>query len=224
MRIKIYIIAMMLCINQTINTCMAQDNSIKAFLFLSVFCEESDSYPEQTTQLIKDFQNYYDTFSYECTRPLVVPVDTLFLDSLKNYERYTIQLFKIQRNPFIPTYYILRITSCDTYRFSFPEELWIRICGYRESDLKVFFDALRQQGLKKKELLYMIEQWCNLDEMFREIDWDCLVKGYNKKNTCSSCYISGANIYYKARYGGSEDDIYAVFSKKPLAGTLFEFE
>lgn len=221
---KIYIVAMMLCMNQSINTCMAQDNDIKAFLFLSIFCEESDFCFEGSAQRIMDFQSNYETFSYECTKPLVIPIDTFFCDSLKSYEKYTIQLFKIHRNSFIPTYYILRVVSCDTYRFSFSEELWIRICGYRESDLKVFFDALRRQGLKKKEISNIIALWCNSDEMFREIDWDCLMEGYNKKNTHTSCYKSGSNIYYKARHGGREDDIYAVFSKKPIAGTLIEFD
>ena len=215
----IFIIIMTLCIN----LCMAQNENMKAFLFLSVFCEESDSNYEQSAQIINDIQDHYNKFSYKSTKPLVIPVDTFSCDSLKSYEKYTIQLFKIQRNTFIPPYYILRVTSCDTYRFSFSEELWIRLSGYRESDIKVFFDALRKQGLKKREIVDMVNQWRKTDELFRELDWDCLLKGYFKNNTCSSCYISGANIYYKARYGGREDDIYAVFSEKPLAGSLLKF-
>lgn len=208
----------------TNNICVAQGKDIKAFLFLSIFCEESNSYLEGSAQRLKDIQKLYENFSYECTRPLVIPVDTFSCDSLKSYEKYTIQLFKIQRNTFIPSYYILRVTSCDTYRFSFSEELWIRLSGYRESDIKVFFDALRKQGLKKREIVDMVNQWRKTDELFRELDWDCLLKGYFKNNTCSSCYISGANIYYKARFGRMEDDIYADFSKRPLSGTLYRFD
>lgn len=207
-----------------ISPCMAQNDNIKSFLFLSIFCEESDSYYEQSGQTIIDFQHQYETFSYWSTNPLVIPVDTILCDSLKDHEKYSIQLFKIQRNTFIPPYYILRVISCDTYRFSFPEELWIRICGYRESDLKVFFDALRKQGMKKRDIIDMVNQWRNSDEMFCELDWDCLMEGYFKNKTCYSCYISGANIYYKARYGGRESDIYSDFSKKTLSGTLQELD
>lgn len=223
MQTKICIIAMMLCMNQVFNTCVAQNDDIKSFLFLSVFCDWSDYWINQASNIIEDFQNDYDKFSYECTRPLEIPVDTLYFDSLLSYEKYTIQLFKIQRNPKLPTYYILRVVGCDTYKFNFRDQLWIRISGYRESDLKVFFDALRQQGLKKRDLKFMIEQWCNSDEMFREIDWDCLLKGYFKNDTRSDCYISNSNIVYKLQYLGEKDDIYATFSKKILAGCLYKY-
>lgn len=222
MTIKNIISAVLLSITLSTNLCNAQDKT-KAFLFLSVFCEESDSYYELSADIVKRFDSIYENFSYECTKPLVIPVDTFHRDPLKSYEKYTIQLFKI-RSSHTPAYYILRLSSCDTYKFSFPEELWIRISGYRESDLKVFFDALRKRGLKKKEIIDMVNQWRNADEMFCELDWDCLLKGYFKNITCYSCYVSGANIRYKACYLGEDNDIYAVFSKKTLAGTLFKFD
>ena len=222
--IKSIFIAVLLSIILSTNLCNAQEDKTKAFLFLSVFCEEANSYFEQSADFIKEFHTWYDNFSYEYTNPAEIPVDTIWHDSLQSYEKYTIQLFKIKKSSHSPIYYILKISSCDTYRFSFPETLWIRLSGYRESDIKVFLDALRKQGLKKREIIEMVNQWCISDEMFREIDWDCLLKGYYKNNTHSDCFVSGANIRYKMRYWGQESDIYAIFSKKPLAGTLFEFD
>ena len=205
------------------NLCHAQDHNTKAFLFLSVFCEESDSYYEQSADIIKRFDTLYENFTYECTKPLAIPTSRFIKDSLMDYEKYTIQLFKIKRTR-IPSYYIMRIASCDTYLFSFPEELWIRICGYRESDLKVFFDALKKRGVTNNEISEMVESWCDANELFREIDWNCLMNGYFKNDTHSSCYASGSNIWYKARYLGEKNDIYAVFSSKPLAGILLKLD
>lgn len=222
MTIKNIFVTILLIIFLSINICNAQDKT-KAFLFLSVFCEESGFYYERSVDIVNVFDSIYEKFSYECTKPIEIPVSPNARDALMDYEKYTIQLFKI-RSIYNPAYYVLRLSSCDTYKFSFSEELWIRISGYRESDLKVFFDALNKRGLKKTEILEIVDLWRNSDEMFREIDWDCLMKGYFNNNTHSSCYVSGANIRYKVRYLGGEDDIYAVFSKKILAGTLFKFD
>lgn len=202
------------------NICRAQDDNTKAFLFLSVFCEKSDFYFEQSAEIINQFHTRYENFSYEYTNPAEIVVDTFFCDSPTNYEKYTIQLFKIKTGSLVPSYYILKISSCDTYKFSFPGTLWIRLSGYRECDIKVFFDALRKQGLKKREIIEMVHQWCNSHEMFREIDWDCLLKGYFKNNTQSTCFASGANMLYSARFLGDGNDIYAVFSKRLLSGVL----
>ena len=201
------------------DVCHAQADITKAFVFLSVFCEQSDSYYEQSADIVKGFDSYYEHFSFECTEPLTIPVSKDIRDSLWDMEKYKIQLFKID-NPYSPAYYLLRLFPCDTYLFSFREGLWIRICGYRESDLKVFFDALKKRGVEMDEITEMVELWRASDGMFREIDWDCLMEGYQNNNTNSDCYISGSNYWYKARYLGEKDDIYAVFSKKLLAGML----
>lgn len=205
------------------NICNAQDDNTKSFLFLSVFCEEADTYYEQSSDILKRFNSLYENFSYECTKPITIPVSKIKQDSLMDYEKYNIQLFKIRKSH-IPSYYIMRLFACDTYKFSFREDIWIRISGYKESDLKVFFDALIKRGMKKLEIQEMVDIWRNSDEMFREIDWDCLMDGYYNNNTHFSCYVSGTNLWYKARYLGGDDDIYAVFSKKILAGTLFKFD
>ena len=102
--------------------------------------------------------------------------------------------------------------------------MWIRISGYRECDLKVFFDALKKRGLSNREISEMVDLWRNSNELFREIDWDCLMNGYFKNNTHSNCYVSNANIWYMARYLGEENDIYAVFSKKLIAGILSKLD
>lgn len=217
---KKYAAALLLGLILTANVCNAQDDKTKAFLFLSVFCEESDSYYEQSIDIVKDFYSQYDSFTYQCTKPIDMPIDTFSLGSLLGYDKYTVQLFKITMDTFSPSYYMLRLFPCDNSKFSFYDDLWIRICGYRESDLKVFFDELRKRGLKKKEISEMVDIWRSSDEMFREIDWNCLMKGYFKNDTRSSCYLSRANFWYNECFEGKKDGIYAVFSKRLLSGSL----
>ena len=214
----------MLGITHSTNICFAQKDNLKPFLFLSVFCEESTIFPENSADIVKDFYKYYNDFTYNCTEALIIPVDTFFLDSLRDYEKYVIRLFRIRRNTFSPPYYVLKMNPCSTYRFSIPDTLWIRISGYQKSDIKIFFDALRKQGMSKKDLLAMINNWCSSDEMFREIDWSCIMKGYYKNDTHSNCYLSRALLLRGAYYLDLKEDYYAVFSKKPLAGTLFNFD
>ena len=220
---KKYFCTILICIVLSAFACHAQEDNTKAFLFLGIFCEESASYFDESSDIVKAFHTIYDSFSYECTQPLRMPVGYLPLDTLWDDEKYTIQLFKITRLHDLP-HYIMKFSSCQTYLFSFRQDLWIRIAGYKESDLKVFFDALRERGLKKKEILEMVDRWRNSDAMFREIDWDCLLKGYFKNDTHLRCYVSTEKIWYNMRYFGEEDDIYATFSKKPLAGTLTKFD
>lgn len=222
MTIKKYFIALLLSISLLTNVCHAQKDNTKAFLFLSVFCDVYDSYYEQSADIVKEFHILYEEFSYECTKPLEISVSKYPRDTLRPYEKYTIQLFKIKRGPITPSYYILKLGPCDTYKFSFSETLWIRVSGYQESDLKVFFDSLTERGLRKKDIVGMVEKWRESDEMFCEIDWGCLLKGYFENNTHLGCYISGAKMMYDARY--YLEDIYAIFSKGILAGTLQKFD
>ena len=70
----------------------------------------------------------------------------------------------------------------------------------------------------------MVELWRSSDEMFSEIDWDCIMKGYFKNNTHSNCFFSGSNMLYSARFFDEKDNVYADFSKRPLSGTLFKFD
>lgn len=201
-----------------VNLCTAQDDNLKSFLYLSVFCQKLFSY-ETANEVVCGFDRRYSDFSFKCTKPIEIPVSEFLNDS----EKYTIQLFKIVTDTLSPSYYILKFGPCITFRLSFKETLWIRISGYRESDIKVFFDALKKQGLSKKEIMSMVELWCKEDELFQEIDWKCIMHGYIKNNTHSDCFLSDANIWYYLRYHGEEKDLYSIFSEKPLAGSITRY-
>lgn len=214
------IVTIILCVGLIANVCHAQDDKTKSFLYLS-FLHDCEVYYESAIYNVAAFDSGYKKFSYECTKPIEIPVsksDTTMWDGMK----YTIQLYKITNCH--PNYYIMRFYQCDTYKFSFTSELWIRISGFKECDLKVFFDALRKRGIKKKEIIEMVELWRSSDEMFSEIDWDCLLKGYFKDKTCFDCFISETNSFRTIRYMEDKNNIYAVFSKKPLAGILLKLD
>lgn len=96
----------------SINICYAQQENTKSFLFLSVFCEESDVFYETSSNIVEGFSQYYERFTYECTKPLEIPVDPNHRDSLMANETYTIQLFKIKKSSTVPAYYILKLEPC----------------------------------------------------------------------------------------------------------------
>ena len=74
---NIYAVILLSMIFST-NLCNAQEDKIKAFLFLSVFCEESDSYYERSAEIVKEFDSQYKNFSYECTKPITIPVSKYY--------------------------------------------------------------------------------------------------------------------------------------------------
>ena len=138
---------------------------------------------------------------------------------------YKIQLFKIETHPIISKYYILYVKACFPTEFNFQHDLWLRVYGFRENDLKIFFDALREQGISKKDIKKMVNDWSNSDSLFNEIDWECLLKGYFSNNTHCDCYISNAYWEYWSLYAGERQDalkrdIYSKFSTIPLGGRI----
>lgn len=222
MFISIFVLLLMVL---STNDSHAQNDPTKSFLFLSVFCEPANLSFQYSTEVVDYFCRDHENFSFECSKPIKILADPYleslgFTDSLWDFDKYAVQLFRVKQYPQTPPYYIMRMDPCFTSKFSNPDTLWIRISGYQESDIKPFFDALRRQGMKKKDLVYMIEKWCESDSLFDEIDWQCIIEGYFKNNTHSNCYISNAYLFRDILQPDSMHDIYAIFSKNALYGTM----
>lgn len=217
---KIIFAALLLIFSMRLTDCCAQHDNLKSFLFLSTFCEYATIYPTMSSLFVDGFYQSYDDFSYECTQPLDVPVDTF--SNTPEFWNYKIQLFRLKKYH-KPYYYLLKVNPCMSLHFDIGDTLWLRISGYQESDVKVFFDFLRKQGVKKRDIIDMVDEWKKADEMFREIDWDCILNGYFKNNTHCRCYLSWSKLYYERSHWKSsrtETEAYADFSKKPLGGQL----
>lgn len=207
-----------------INYAKAQDcinDSIKAFLFLGVFKDNTNIDYHNSIETITNIQELYKIFNYTCTEKKSISVSPS--NHFADRDRYYVQLYKMKMeySNWIPVYYVLSIDKTTNIQFSTPHTLWLRISGFAECDLKIFFDYLRKQGVSKKELTEMVKKWNESDALFQELDWECLLKGYFKDKTNSECFKSNLYIHTYAKYHIRRNDIYSVFSKMPLSGILY---
>lgn len=196
----------------------------KRILYLSYITDEVSlntyTFDYIFNKMVANADSFYNDFQYESTEPLHLH----FTNREEIYtDKYTVQLFKIHQ--LFQSYYILSFNSSSSLRNSFSGTLWIRVAGYIENDLKVFLDSLREKGMSMEEIRSMIELWCQKDSLFDELDWNCLVDGYEQNNTNADCYISSVLIRHDAacvncKYEVYEDDIHSRFSRIILLGAL----
>ncbi len=156
-----------------------------------------------------DYLKVVNTSTYYFYKPIS-------LDSITN--KYSIQLFKIYAdNSEKQSRYLIQYKD-------FREAVWLRVAGYTENDIHLLFDYLRKQGIRKQKLRLMIQEWQRADELFKEIDLNCLFHGYLRHSTSGNCFKS---VYYIGLNDLSigcnileADEINSVFSKVPLSGYL----
>ena len=72
----------------------------------------------------------------------------------------------------------------------FDNDVWLRVGGYVENYLKVFFDYLMKQGISLKQLKGIMKKWEDSDSIYKELDLNCKLKGYFRNNTNSECFYS----------------------------------
>jgi hypothetical protein len=104
----------------------------------------------------------------------------------------------------------------------FRSEVWLRVAGYVETDINLLFDYLRNQKVNKKRLKAIIRDWNDSDDLFKDLNFNCLLKGYLRSKTSAECFLS---VYYillnDASIGYdplSENELKSVFSRIPLYG------
>ncbi|MBP5548491.1 MAG: hypothetical protein J6X58_06355 [Bacteroidales bacterium] len=140
--------------------------------------------------LVNDTKSNYKSLRYEASECL-----RLHYWGNEEYDGdiYSVQLFKIHQD--YSSYYVLRFESTNNKVVHFEDTIWIRVAGYTECDLKIFFDRLLQKGMSMNRIRTMIDTWCKEDPLFDELDWNCLINGYLNGKTEGDCYKS--NIYAK---------------------------
>ncbi len=190
----------------------------KKILFLSCLMDESTLNNYDVDYYFDYYQNKlssrYDTFHFVASPK--IPLH--YHRGTKDYEGdlYYIQIFKIPQK--YMDYYVIKFDSHNLV-LNYVGSNWIRVSGYRENDLKIFFDNLVDR-FNISMLSSMIQQWIKSDPLFDELDWNCLLAGYKNDNTNGDCYKSNtyirhdnANFGYQLRGG-----INAVFSRISLYG------
>lgn len=190
---------------------------IKVFVFMSIEMDGSYKYNiEKWDGLLPVLKNHYDNLQVE-----VSDVYSFVLPNSRDTigDGYTLQLFKIAcDNSRNQSRYLLRYDG-------FEGVLWLRVAGYVENDMKVFFDYMITKGARRRDLNRIVEAWENAASLFKEIDFKCLLNGYKKNRTSSDCFVA---VSYVDRIDSSvgfdpirKNDVYAVFSRIPLYDGVF---
>ena len=158
----------------------------KKILFFMVKIDSRDYDNSDSCELFKEYQE----FTFEKTG------DFFFSDEecyFFNYPlNYTFCLFKVSTPDCCTPYYMLRIRNPDNKY----EEVWYRLGGFRDNDIVVLFEGLLDNWAKnRKDLIQLTKLWSQRHPLFQELDWECLIVGYLKREPVCDCFLS--NYYMK---------------------------
>lgn len=165
---------------------MSEEDIIKMALATSVIFDGSQIiYHETIDEYTESLKKHFDAFEFTQSPKIVFYKPNMPYDSIAG--KYQIQLFKVQcYNSEYQHLYLM-------WYKDFRNKSWLRVGGYIENDLKLLFDYLRKQGMRKRHLKLMLNQWRASDPLFEELDWGCLFAGYLKNKTNTDCFLS---VYY----------------------------
>ena len=215
-----FILFMAACRNDL--SCQQQiSENDKKIVYLSYLLDEVSLNSRSIDLLFEKISSnsFYDSFQINASEILLMNYfeGTKFIP-----DNYTIQLFKI---PALETsYYLLKFESKQSMHYTFWDTLWLRVSGYTLCDLKIFFDKLQEKGMSVEQIHSMVSSWCKKDDMFGELDWECLLDGYEKGETDNACYLSQKYAQLINACKGCRERIKgnpnAVFSKILLKGDV----
>lgn len=137
---------------------------------------------------------------------------------------YYIQFYKIQWFDNMGGLYIIHLVD----DLSRNIDVWIRVKGWRENDMRFLYLMYKKNGLKKKDFKQMVLSWAIIDSIAGEIPWDKIVKGAMSNEMEDDCFISEHyKLLNSLRYRGGlktpNKDLYSVFSRQPMSGMWVEF-
>lgn len=217
-----YIVCLFIMFYTVDSFAQKQYDTVKKILYMSYIMDEvslnSHSLELMFNSLVTDSDTSFKDFYYESSEQLELH---FFNDESFNRDKYTVQLFKIPRE-FYP-YYVLYFNSSTSFFFSFWDNLWIRASGFAENDLKLFFDGLQEIGMSMDRIKAMINIWRKRDPLFNELDWNCLIEGYESNDTQKECYVSHTYFTHdracvNCTHAVSNHNIYSTFSRILLIG------
>lgn len=198
------------------------NDDAKKILYLSCLLDDVSLNGYSPEELINRYVYYADSsyrnFNYKSSKLLSLHFSN---NELIKHDEYSVQLYKIPRKHY--PYYVLYFNSTTSTSNSFWNILWIRVSGYTENDIKIFFDGLLETGMNLDDIKDMVGVWRKNDELFDELDWDCLIDGYELNNTQRDCYISHSYSSHNAacfncRHAVMNHNIYSSFSRITLLG------
>lgn len=191
------------------------EDGIKMLLFSSIESDGGGATKGTLREWIEVAKNHYDYLNYEKTSKIILykPEKS---DSIMG--EYQIRMYKIfSENSENQSRYLI-------WYKDFTSEVWLRSAGYVENDLHLLFKYFRKQKFSKSEVKGMIEEWKAADEMFNELNWDCLFKAYLKGNIKYK-YDCFKSVFYIRAIDISigfdpvtDKELNSTFSRMPLYG------
>ena len=219
---------LLLFISIEVNAQSKSQDDERKILYISSLIDEVSLNSYSLSRLFDKYIFKADTcfsnFKYELSEKLRLHFSN---NELIKHDIYSVQLFKIASSHY--PYYILCFNSSNSINYTFADDLWIRVSGYVENDLKIFFDRLKEKGMSNDMIKSMISLWCEKDSLFAELDWDCLFEGYELNDTKRECYISQKYYRHYASCVNCKNhvvnrNIYSSFSRIILLGLVdFDF-
>lgn len=137
---------------------------------------------------------------------------------------YKIQFFKIQGGEWVGNLYAIHIVD----EISKHIDLWVRVSGWRENDMRFLYLMYKKNGLKKRDFKQMVLSWNTIDSIAGEIPWDKIVKGAIRNKMEDDCFISEHyklldSLRHRDGLKTPNRDLYSVFSRQPMSGMWVEF-
>lgn len=189
--------------------------SVKMMLYTSVVEDGTNPYNGKWENWIAFLENNYKNFEYKSSKwysgymPSKEGID---------YYKYQIQIFKM---PFH------NLSSGVRYLLHYKDisiDVWLRVGGYVENDLKIFTEYLKKKSLKNKEIKKLFFEMQSIGFIYNELEWECLLNGCFKENTKDDCFKSVFYEFYNERSIGlnplKDRDLNSCFSRVPLYGYI----
>lgn len=207
------ILLCVICVGLGAQDKMVLSEEFKMLLFTSI--ENDGKRGSKTTfdKWLKVRKNHYEYLDVEYS-PIGVFYKPKMQDSISG--KYELKLYKL-----------LSENSENQSRFllwykDFSSEVWLRVGGYTENDLHLLVNYFRGDNINKKRLKGMSEEWQTLDRLFGELDWECLLKGVEKRSTKSVCFRSAYYVFINDACINcsllKEDQLNSAFSRMPMYG------
>jgi len=216
-----------LLIAMLVSTAKAQsddNDTLKRFLTWTIAMDGHLGDPKQIEGILSYVDTGYNSLKYEMSDTVYFYPGLYIREPEYSYPYFAI-VFKITTRWGV--YYLMKVDYCTAHVVANdnPNPIWLRVSGFKECDLKVFFDVLLLNFPVTKKRLKMFFE--SIEEpLLKELDWDCIFKGYFKGNRECSAYIS--NTYSLREWewhefsgrGYYSKKIYSTFSNFPWSGIV----
>ena len=200
------------------------NDTVKKFISWTIAMDGHLGDPKQIEGILSYVDTGYNSLKYEMSDTVYFYPGLYIREPEYSYPYFAI-VFKITTRWGV--YYLMKVDYCTAHVVANdnPNPIWLRVSGFKECDLKVFFDVLLLNFPVTKKRLKMFFE--SIEEpLLKELDWDCIFKGYFKGNRECSAYIS--NTYSLREWewhefsgrGYYSKKIYSTFSNFPWSGIV----